>query len=645
MSKFVTYPAVTVLDNDQSLLIDSPNAGTNSITAENAGNTLLSKWAGFDTFDEAVQNTISNNQEFIDRDAAIRSETADLKRKIVTTFPAKDASGQIATFESEFEDAPLKSCIVQVNPVQDLHGYDHPWPAGGGKNVLNTLKPSYGGTATNRYYVEFSVNSGYSKPATLIAGQTYTISYNLHSSVYPCTASVGCGAGSYSRDIKTIDVIADGRVSITFTPTETDLAERPYFAMRPVRYTQATTFDWSIENIQLELGSTATDYAPYSNECPISGFTGVEVQRTGENLIPDDIEYVGKYGVDANGKVKNGVYYTVYFPIPKGTLLYHADTTQVVSAYTLIDEPLAVGVQTTGVLSLTNYNNRLIDNTAGHKYLMLMVTTVNDTVAIEHIKEFGVTFLDQDYAPGVYTEPKPSATYPITFPSEAGTVYGAYVDVINGELVVDRVEVADLGTLSWSYGTTSNPPRFFASLPYSGKNDPWWVTDAMLSTGGYTLGTNVGQDGVDKKYGISTKIIYFTNAEYTNADDFKASITGTQVVYRIATPIHYPLTPQEIKTLLGTNNIWANTGDVSVEYLMSDVGWYVEKKLRAFQSILAGVEDSSTASKNYSANTYLVFNDDIYKTTKTITAGETIEDGVNVTKTTVAEQLMALAQV
>jgi hypothetical protein len=77
---------------------------------------------------------------------------------------------------------------------------------------------------------------------------------------------------------------------------------------------------------------------------------------------------------------------------------------------------------------------------------------------------------------------------------------------------------------------------------------------------------------------------------------------------------------------------------------MSDVSWYVKKKLKAFQSVLAGVEDSTSASKNYSANTYLIFNNDIYSVTKAITAGETIEEGVNVTKTTVAEQLMALAQ-
>ena len=36
--------------------------------------------------------------------------------------------------------APLKSLLVSMSPVQDLHGYSSPWPAGGGVN-------KYGGSA------------------------------------------------------------------------------------------------------------------------------------------------------------------------------------------------------------------------------------------------------------------------------------------------------------------------------------------------------------------------------------------------------------------------------------------------------------------------------------------------------------------
>ena len=38
------------------------------------------------------------------------------------------------------------------------------------------------------------------------------------------------------------------------------------------------------------------------------------------------------------------------------------------------------------------------------------------------------------------------------------------------------------------------------------------------------------------------------------------------VVYELATPIEIQITPEEINTLIGVNNIWADTGDVSVKY-------------------------------------------------------------------------------
>jgi hypothetical protein len=40
-----------------------------------------------------------------------------------------------------------------------------------------------------------------------------------------------------------------------------------------------------------------------------------------------------------------------------------------------------------------------------------------------------------------------------------------------------------------------------------------------------------------------------------------------QVCAQLATPITYPITPQIIKSLRGTNNIWSDAnGDVSIEY-------------------------------------------------------------------------------
>lgn len=38
------------------------------------------------------------------------------------------------------------------------------------------------------------------------------------------------------------------------------------------------------------------------------------------------------------------------------------------------------------------------------------------------------------------------------------------------------------------------------------------------------------------------------------------------ICYELATPIEFQLTPTEVKTLLGNNNIFADSGSVEVEY-------------------------------------------------------------------------------
>lgn len=42
--------------------------------------------------------------------------------------------------------------------------------------------------------------------------------------------------------------------------------------------------------------------------------------------------------------------------------------------------------------------------------------------------------------------------------------------------------------------------------------------------------------------------------------------TGAQVAYELATPTTIQLTPLQLSTLIGDNNIWADTGDTSLEY-------------------------------------------------------------------------------
>ena len=95
------------------------------------------------------------------------------------------------------------------------------------------------------------------------------------------------------------------------------------------------------------------------------------------------------------------------------------------------------------------------------------------------------------------------------------TVYGGTLDVVSGELTVTDANIAS----------------------YNGETLPaTWISDRDE----YASGTT--------------------------------PTTGAQVVYELATPQTYQLTPQEVSLLQGTNNVWSDGGDVTLEYGTSP--WY-----------------------------------------------------------------------
>lgn len=54
----------------------------------------------------------------------------------------------------------------------------------------------------------------------------------------------------------------------------------------------------------------------------------------------------------------------------------------------------------------------------------------------------------------------------------------------------------------------------------------------------------------------------------------------------LAEPETYQLSPTEVKTLLGENNIWADTGDVEVEY-RADPKLYIDSKIEALTALMS----------------------------------------------------------
>lgn len=165
------------------------------------------------------------------------------------------------------------------------------------------------------------------------------------------------------------------------------------------------------------------------------------------------------------------------------------------------------------------------------------------------------------------TDAEDGTTYTIHFPSEAGTVYGGTLDVANGTLTVDKAMV-DLGTLTWKY-VASAALNFRAAESIGAKppENPLVKPNAICSIMPVLDYTAVSTpiDGITVIFATSIQAgkLWAHSGTYTDVTSFKAAMTGQQFVYELATPITYQLTPTEVQMLLGTNNLWADTGKIT----------------------------------------------------------------------------------
>lgn len=333
----------------------------------------------------------------------------------------REFSGDIVTFETEMEEA-VTSLTATIEPIQDLNGYTHPWVGGAGKNKAD-LSAIEIGKAWNT-----GANSARATVFFLIQPNT--------------TYTVSVSGGTFDA-IFWGEVVAKGDLTnkrlyapSSYPYTVTTKAESNVGLIQ-FNKTDISSSDFTNVKMQVELGSTATAFEPYSNICPISGWDSVDVHISPTESAED------------------------------GT------------------------------------------------------------------------------------------THTATFEE---TVYGGTVDLVSGVLTVDRAMV-DLGTLTWNTIAQYGDGYFNARIGdrKQGQRNLICSNYAVSSAGGASAiadGEIIG--------GASNPFVYIHDSRYKDASAFKKAMNGVQLVYELATPQTYQLTPQTIATLEGVNNVWGDSGSVDV---------------------------------------------------------------------------------
>ena len=182
----------------------------------------------------------------------------------------KTVSGAVVSFVAVA--SPLKQLVVSITPVQNLHGYDYPWPAGGGKNKYDIEDENYieqGGIASangNNTTSDTRVRShGFIR---VEASSYWAISTNAYQ-VFVLEYDANQAYLSLSSGWKTAPFVINTSASTAYL--------RIVFANSDDSAIVPSDISWvQVEKVESS-SSPSTSFAPYSNICPITNWAEANI--------------------------------------------------------------------------------------------------------------------------------------------------------------------------------------------------------------------------------------------------------------------------------------------------------------------------------------------------------------------------------
>ena len=401
----------------------------------------------------------------------------------------------------------------------------------------------------------------------------------------------------------------------------------------------------SIEPVQSGSGDPSPD-----NVRPISGWTGANVTRTGKNLLwlEDGTDTTmsrrtatalnNVLTVTATGRVASK-----HFLGGTSTIYGSSKPTFPSGTYTFTQKVISNSTEAT--ILLTPHIG-LADGTYEMKTVGVPFTVsqpfhmsdIDNSTSVTWANGMSVSF-ELCLAVGNDTTFESNVKSSLSIPF-GSTVYGGSLDVNTGVLTVTYGFV-DLGSLSWISETSTVAGLFRVTSGTWGSLElplPKYLGNLICSqykgvkVSGYSSVLN-GEISVTNS--AASPFLRVRDEGKTNltAEQFQTAVNGVQLVYELATPLTYQLTTaQQLTTLLGLNNIWADTGDTSVDYCC-DTKLFIEK-------LTAPTEDDLIADHAISSGTFFMTSgNNLYLATANIANGAQIIEGTNATKLSLADAL------
>lgn len=235
--------------------------------------------------------------------------------------------------------------------------------------------------------------------------------------------------------------------------------------------------------------------------------------------------------------------------------------------------------------------------------------------------------------------------YNVAFP-DGLTAYGGTLDVTHGILTINRWgEYVNPESVTY-YNTTAaglSQSRYFPSkqpnIP-SETNIYRWLSNSFAC---YPAASTPSEYSFmrENNGGNSNVWVYLPSAFNATAL-VREYFTSNQVfiVYQLAAPIVYNLTPTEVQTILETNNIFTNVGNIKLLTYRAMNSYGAEVYLT--QEMIAPVLDEMIADTALVANDFRIVNNVLYRITTNIASGAALIPGTNCTAVSITEILKSL---
>ena len=372
-----------------------------------------------------------------------------------------------------------------------------------------------------------------------------------------------------------------------------------------------------------------------TNICPISGWTRMQLAQTGKNLFPyKDVESQTKNGVTFTVEKSNGVITNIHMQgtataqfsftfyvngvdeqwvLPKGDFNFYIGGDKPTQSRTFDINVRKAGT-TSDIIAGSNVRTITLSEqtTFGSAYIWIYSGAVLNHNIIPVIVQSGVDT---------------SVKYPIiqrhSVTVQLGqTVYGGKLDVLSGVLTVEKY-YGDLGGASIHVQNDEYKLVKKSGFPY-----------AKSVSGGVAISNVTNKFGnIPSSSYNSTKIQFPTAGTGTiyASMPIDFDVSAVTFCYELATPIEIQLTPHEVNSLLGQNNIFADTGDTMCEY-RADTKLYIEK-------LTQPEEDDMIADSAITSGQFFMVGNSLYRALANIASGATITVGTNAERVSLSDAL------